>query len=268
VSKTLQIALAWSQWQSGISRLILDDTSTPLDHVESHWIPSLRDSLRTFQVFFELDHTFVPQPERQGDLYIMEAATQSRRFSKQDLNCRLYLHVTTTSELFDADRLNVLPHMLRSLLQLQTYLTAYTPVIMASIRAADSQLDRPFRWLTMSTTPQSSIAQPTGHSAWEEAPHRKRNRLRIRVLQILWIIQNRRRSIYIPKIPLVFPVFLLHSFPGVFTSPCGLVDIPDSAWCSCVDCCAVNQNRLYQLWLTHLTRTNRQRKLDFIFLIK
>jgi hypothetical protein len=44
------------------------------------------------------------------------------------------------------------------------------------------------------------------------------------------------------------------------------IDYCYSAWCSRVDRCAVDRNRLYQLWLTHLTRTNRQRKLDYIII--
>eukprot|EP00957_Ditylum_brightwellii_P035859 2717763-Ditylum_brightwellii.AAC.1 len=37
----LQVAIAWVQHQSGWHKLILQDTTTALPHVESRWIPSL-----------------------------------------------------------------------------------------------------------------------------------------------------------------------------------------------------------------------------------
>lgn len=115
ISRTLRISLAWSQWQSGLSQSILTDTTTSIDFVESRWIPSLRGALREFSANLTLDHSFVPPPERQGDAYIMEVAIQCKKFSARDLRlinyCRMYLHVTTISELFNAAGTVIMPHM-------------------------------------------------------------------------------------------------------------------------------------------------------------
>jgi hypothetical protein len=56
----------------------------------------------------------VQGPERQGDLHIMEVARRSKQYGPNDLRrlnyCRLYLHVTTVSELLDPHG-QVLHHM-------------------------------------------------------------------------------------------------------------------------------------------------------------
>lgn len=83
--------------------------------MEARWIPSLRTALRTFGLTFSLDNDFVPDPECDQDTYIMEFAIQSKKFTPRDLcllnYCRLYLHVTTTSELFNMSQTEILPHM-------------------------------------------------------------------------------------------------------------------------------------------------------------
>jgi hypothetical protein len=46
ISRMLRIDLAWSQWQSGLSRPIINATATPLPHLECCWLRSLRNFLQ------------------------------------------------------------------------------------------------------------------------------------------------------------------------------------------------------------------------------
>ena len=111
---SLRIALAWSQWQSGIATSILSNTHVSIDYVECRWLLSLREALRATNASVRVDQDFVQGPERQGDVHIMDAARRSRRYSPDDLRrlnyCRLHLHVTTVSELLDPSG-KVLHHM-------------------------------------------------------------------------------------------------------------------------------------------------------------
>ena len=115
VSRVLRIALAWSQWQSGLSKSILQDTLTKLPHLESRWIKSLRTFLCKIKASIQLDNPRVVPTERTNDIYIMEYAIRCKLFNDKELKiinyCRQYLHVTTVSELFNAEGTKILPHI-------------------------------------------------------------------------------------------------------------------------------------------------------------
>jgi len=115
ISQTLRIAIAWSQWQSGLSKSLINDTKTPLPHLESRWIKSLRKFLRKINASIHLDNPRTVPPERTKDIFIMEHATRCKLYKDADLKilnyCRQYIHVTTVSELFDASGKKILPHM-------------------------------------------------------------------------------------------------------------------------------------------------------------
>jgi hypothetical protein len=115
VSKTLKIALHWAQWQSGHPEPILYDPKTPLPYLECRWLKSLRDFLSTIHARIQIDSAPHYPPERSHDIYIMSYARENCRFSDHDLAiinyCRLYLHVTTVSELFDAEGGHIIPDL-------------------------------------------------------------------------------------------------------------------------------------------------------------
>jgi hypothetical protein len=115
ISMTLRVALSWSQWQSGISKPILQNTRINLPHLECRWIKSLRGFLRKIHATVRVDRPRVIPPEREHDVYIMEHAIRSKIFSEADLKivnyCRQYLHVTTVSELFDTEGTTMHRHM-------------------------------------------------------------------------------------------------------------------------------------------------------------
>jgi hypothetical protein len=115
ISRMLQIDLAWSRWQSGLSRPILNDTATPLPHLECRWLHSLQNFLQYTNDQLHVNQPFVQPIERIGGFHIMDYAIQSGRFDEEALRiinyCRLYLHATTVSELFNTDGTSMLPDM-------------------------------------------------------------------------------------------------------------------------------------------------------------
>ena len=115
ISKTVRIATAWSQWQSGLAESFLTDTITPLPHLEARWFQSLRYGLQKADLTIQLNKTYVVPPERHGDVHIMQWASNSGTYSASKLKvlnyCRMHLHVTTISELFQIHTDTMLPYM-------------------------------------------------------------------------------------------------------------------------------------------------------------
>jgi hypothetical protein len=106
ISQTLRINAAWNQWQSRFSEPILESTDLPAPHLESRWYKSMRQFL----------HYWIGQgPESLHDFHIMDYAISSGLFDDEQIKIanyhRLYLNVTSVSELFDASGTHMLPHM-------------------------------------------------------------------------------------------------------------------------------------------------------------
>ena len=117
LAAALQIDLAWCQWQSGISQSILVNTTRDLPYLEARWIPSVRASLAQFRARIHIERNFIIPPERTNEGYLMEIAQDNPQFTNHDIRiinyCRLYLHVTTVSEIFDSEGRNILPLMMK-----------------------------------------------------------------------------------------------------------------------------------------------------------
>jgi hypothetical protein len=115
ISQTLRIATAWGQWLSGLSHSFLFDVSTPLPHFEAHWLTSLCTALDRAKMQIHLDNSYVMPPEHSNDVHIMEWAALHSDLPPAAIKilnyCRIYLHVTTVSELFDTDGLQILSYM-------------------------------------------------------------------------------------------------------------------------------------------------------------
>jgi len=64
-----------------------------------------------------LQQTYIPTTERTNDLFIMDLALASGAFTKSQLRilnyCRLYLHLSTVSEMFNVSGSHMLPHILK-----------------------------------------------------------------------------------------------------------------------------------------------------------
>ena len=115
ISIMTRIAVSWSQWQSGLSQSFLKDTRTPLPHLECRWLKSLRAFLRSISASIVLDNTYAVLPAREGDQHIMEYAIRCGTFKLEDIPiinyCRLFLHITTIADVFDASGQKILPHV-------------------------------------------------------------------------------------------------------------------------------------------------------------
>ena len=112
--KILRVALSWTQFCAGTSAPILLDTTTPLPHLESTWITSLRQYLFECQATIEVDTPFVPAIQRTNDAYLMEIA-HSHNFTKGQTKrvnyCRMYLNVVTVSDIANAAGTHIDPGM-------------------------------------------------------------------------------------------------------------------------------------------------------------
>ena len=105
--KLLRIAVAWTQFTIGTSTLFLQDTETPLPHMESKWLLSVRAYLQYVGGHLELDNDYVPSIERVHDSYIMDNIITSNQFTEREIRnlnyCRLHLQALTISDLTQAN---------------------------------------------------------------------------------------------------------------------------------------------------------------------
>jgi hypothetical protein len=106
ISQTLRMTVAWAQWQSGFSTSFMTAVGTQLPYLECRWLNFLRLFLHHIHTTIMLDCNIIPAPERLGDQYIVEEAKAMQHITDKELAiinyCRLYLHVTTTSALYNA----------------------------------------------------------------------------------------------------------------------------------------------------------------------
>ena len=114
--KLLRVAVAWTQYAIGMATPFLSDTSTPLPHMESKWLQSLRNYLRHIGGSLQLDCSYIPSLERMHDHHIMEVITQSAKFTPNEIrtlnHCRMYLQAITLSDITNAAGDALDPHML------------------------------------------------------------------------------------------------------------------------------------------------------------
>ena len=178
VSNTLKIAIQWAQWQSGHERPILEDTATPIPYLDCRWIASTRTFLSTIKASLILDQPLVPRTERTHDFYIMQYARDCGLFQSKDLAiinyCRLYLHVTTVSELFDAGGTHILPHAIscqrEPWFDSKTYITLQRRPSEYQIRTKWKRLCR--QW----TTSDGRLAESLTLGKWTTTGQRLRRR--------------------------------------------------------------------------------------------
>jgi hypothetical protein len=123
---------------------------------------------------------------------------------------------------------------------LQTYIATYCPVIMASVRAAETELLLALTSINhLPISESNTLNHVQAHSALEEASHRKRNRLRILSWVVLWITRVSRRwfrvlitNLTFLSLPLrLLPTWLPDSLHGDLQWGCCAVDLPFSYTC-------------------------------------
>ena len=114
-----RIAIAWCQLMAGTGTSILHDVDTRLPHLETKWIPAVRSFLQSIRARIELEEDYVPPTQRERDSYLMDYVTKSPKFTDAEVRlinyCRLYLQVTTVSDITLADGINIDVGMMRGM---------------------------------------------------------------------------------------------------------------------------------------------------------
>ena len=97
------IAVSWFQQQIGSSFPFLSNVTTPLPHLESVWLKSLREFLASIDSYLQLEETYVTPIQRVHDAHIMDCIIDSQSFLPAEIVqlilCRLYLNAHTISDL-------------------------------------------------------------------------------------------------------------------------------------------------------------------------
>jgi hypothetical protein len=110
---TLRIAVAWYQYASDVSWSLFEDVHTPVDYTHARWLPSLRKFLGTIDGHFDLDDTYIPPPQREFDVHLMDIVTRSDAFTPNEaciINyCRQHLGVITISDISNATGDTLIP---------------------------------------------------------------------------------------------------------------------------------------------------------------
>jgi hypothetical protein len=125
----LRIAVSWTQYVAGTGVSFLTDISSPLPHLESKWLASLRTFLSTISGSIEVDDNIVQPLQRLHDCYLMDTVVSASHFSPKQIRlihyCCLYLQVLTLSDITLANGISLDPAIYngtRSLLSPETQL--------------------------------------------------------------------------------------------------------------------------------------------------
>jgi hypothetical protein len=102
----LRIVVSWAQFCVGTSFSIFSDTATPLPHLESSWLASLRLYLHRIRGTLQLKDPLIPPLQRHNDQYIMDVVISSGKFKPAAIKkinyCRLYLNAVTLADICNA----------------------------------------------------------------------------------------------------------------------------------------------------------------------
>jgi hypothetical protein len=105
--RLMRIELQWCQVQSGTSKHLLGNPTDQIDYIETCWIMSIRDFLRTYGPRIEFTKTPIPVVQCNHDEFLMDAlrvhggctATKLQRMNA----CRMWLQVARVSDISSAD---------------------------------------------------------------------------------------------------------------------------------------------------------------------
>ena len=105
------IAISWGQFLSGVNYPILSNPRPALPHLDPMvWISQVRDFLGSLDCHIELSQTFLPELQRENDLFLMEHAL-TQQYGENQLRllnaCRIFLGVTLLSDIVSADGLSL-----------------------------------------------------------------------------------------------------------------------------------------------------------------
>lgn len=101
--RMLRIELQWCQVQAGTSTHLLADPSPAIDYIETCWIMSVRDFLRTYGLKIDLTFTNILAVQCEGDEFIMDALRTRGGCTHTELTklnaCRMWLQVARVSDI-------------------------------------------------------------------------------------------------------------------------------------------------------------------------
>ena len=102
----IRIGVHWAQYTSGIGVPILEAPAIKLPHLESKWLQGLQFYLTDVNGLIRLDNPGVPSLQRQNDQYLMDMVLADPKWKPIEIKrinwCRLYLNVTTLSDITNA----------------------------------------------------------------------------------------------------------------------------------------------------------------------
>ena len=189
VGRTLRILVHWTQQSLGLATSFLTDTTTPLPHMETKWLTSLRNFLATTGGFLQLDDPGLLPLQREHDQHIMEIILRSKRFTDQEIRylnyCRLYLQAVTISDLSLPNGTHLDGHMLRGNLHFSSSFS----------RLLHINQDRPSNHIwnlwrranRLWSTPNGLLKQKLGK--WLLSPHEQRR-------QWTWYYDSRQHTLW------------------------------------------------------------------------
>ena len=108
--KTLQgrmihIGVHWAQYTVEVGTPILEAPALKLPHLESKWLQGLRFYHADVDGLIRLDDPGVPSLQRHHDQYLMDMVLADPKWKPIEIKrinwCRLYLNVTTLSDITD-----------------------------------------------------------------------------------------------------------------------------------------------------------------------
>ena len=106
-SKMMRIELQWCQVQAGTGKHLLADPTDEINYIETCWMMSIRDFLRTYGLSIDLTATSLPKLQSTKDEFLMDAIRQrggGTATSMQRINaCCMYLQVTRLSDITSAN---------------------------------------------------------------------------------------------------------------------------------------------------------------------
>ena len=116
LGNTLQISIAASQLEAGIQQPILQTNWRAYgSYLTKTWITHTWEFLAEHNMQIRIPDVWTPQPQRQNDTFLMDHANvmyQNGAATRQKINrCRLFLRVTTLSDITDATGRHIEKHV-------------------------------------------------------------------------------------------------------------------------------------------------------------
>lgn len=171
----MRITLEACQYSVGTQRLLLEDPSYPLPHLESFWLKSVREFLRGVNASLLIADVKVQPLQRVGDAHLMDLVLNTGVFSDDDVRvinaCCLFLQVLTVSDITTADGQRLLPGISQGIRSPENPSRLMEP---RQERPADKHWAVWRRLLRRLADPKRTLRQPLG--PWLAfAPHLRRS---------------------------------------------------------------------------------------------